>query len=488
MRHTPLRRIFVCALLLLLAAPIFAAKTAVKNLYRYTLPNGLSLFVMENDAAPLAYIEIAVRAGGVTQTPQTAGLFHLYEHMMFKGNAKYADQAAVQDALNDMGVSTWNGSTGTDKVNYYFTVPSALIREGLEFWSYAIRTPRMDQQELENEKSVVLSEIGADTSDPGHIFPAFLAKTLYAESPWQLDPSGIPAVVENATVAQLREIQAQYYVPDNAALFIGGDVHHKQVYKLVKEIYGDWKPGTASLGVKPPSKAPLGKGQAATRRFVYADPRSSGSYIQAGLYLRGPDGETDISDTYAADVWSGLLNAPTGYYARSLVEDPDLAIPDPDYVGGSYLTRRTAGIISLSAAMLNKGEPVGQAEHLLSRLQELCREGFTSPDFLTDSAIADTKRQQTDNSIYAQETAAGVLSSLSFFWAACGADYFFDYDKRFERINAADVIAFVEAYLQDAGGMYVVFVSPDVYKANKAAFDKNGYTEITAGNAFWWQE
>ena len=161
-----------------------------------------------------------------------------------------------------------------------------------------------------------------------------------------------------------------------------------------------------------------------------------------------------------------------------------IAIRVPSFVSLSSIVN----IISLSAAMLNKGEPVGQAEHLLSRLQELCREGFTSPDFLTDSAIADTKRQQADNSIYAQETAAGVLSSLSFFWAACGADYFFDYDKRFERINAANVTAFVEAYLQDAGGMYVVFVSPDIYKANKAAFDKNGYTEITAGNAFWWQE
>ena len=110
-----------------------AQETKFPNLYRYTLENGLELFVVENDSSPLAYIEIAVRAGAVTQSPETAGLFHLYEHMLFKGNAKYANQDEFTEAENKMGVIDENGTTGVDRVNYFFTVPSSEVKNGLEF-------------------------------------------------------------------------------------------------------------------------------------------------------------------------------------------------------------------------------------------------------------------------------------------------------------------------------------------------------------------
>ena len=104
---------------------VFSESTNIPGLYRYKLDNGLELFVAENNSAPLAYIEIAVRAGAVTQTPQNAGLFHLYEHMMFKGNEKYADQDAFTNAANEMGRIDENGTTGVDRVNYYFTIPAS---------------------------------------------------------------------------------------------------------------------------------------------------------------------------------------------------------------------------------------------------------------------------------------------------------------------------------------------------------------------------
>ena len=111
---------------MMLASPLAAmsvnresASSSGKNVESFTLENGLKVFTSENHSVPLVYIEIAVRAGGVTQTPETAGLFHLYEHMMFKGNELYRDAASVQKAINDMGVTSWNGTTSPDCVNYF---------------------------------------------------------------------------------------------------------------------------------------------------------------------------------------------------------------------------------------------------------------------------------------------------------------------------------------------------------------------------------
>ena len=490
MKQFTLLRKLTCVALLALALPLFAAKTSIDGLFRYTLDNGLELFVMENDAAPLAYIEIAVRAGGVTQVPETAGLFHLYEHMMFKGNAKYANQAAVQDAINELGISNWNGTTGVDRVNYYFTVPSALVRDGLEFWSYAIRTPLMDEKELENEKAVVLSEIGADETDPAHIFLASLNTTLFAESPWQLDPSGMPKTVQEATVSQLRAIQAQYYVPNNAALFVGGAVHHDAIYQYVKEIYGDWQRGEKVPAVTPPSKTPFGTldGGGSHTKLVYPDRRTSGNFVQVGLYLRGPDGETDARYTYAADVWTNLLDNPAGAFKQQLLADKALAIPDADYLGSFYATRRASGILGFSAVMLNTANPVAQAEHFFTALREQSLPTIASNDFLTADALTGAKRQLENARIYSLETARGVLSSLSTLWAACGADYFFSYEKHINAVTADDVQRFLQAFIADACGLQIVFVSPEVYQAHEKAFKDAGYREVSAENSFWWKQ
>ncbi|MBP5753324.1 MAG: insulinase family protein, partial [Treponema sp.] len=219
---------------------LFAKTTPVENLHQYTLDNGLTLFVAENHSVPLTYIEIAVKSGAVDQTPENTGLFHLYEHMMFKGNDLYPNAASIQNALSEMGVASWNGTTGKVYVNYFITVPSSQTEKGLAFWNAAIRTPLMDPKEFENEKKVVISEISGYAVNPGNIYQNYLSNTMFPETAYRNDPAGAVSTVQNATVAQLRDIQRKFYIPSNAALFVGGDVDPEKTYQLVKAIYGTW--------------------------------------------------------------------------------------------------------------------------------------------------------------------------------------------------------------------------------------------------------
>ncbi|MBQ0052287.1 MAG: insulinase family protein [Treponema sp.] len=454
-------------------------------MFRYTLENGLEIFVAENSAAPLAYIEIGVRAGAVTQTPETAGLFHLYEHMLFKGNAKYANQVEVTDAMSKMGEINRNGSTGLDLVNYYFTIPSSQVRNGLEFWSYAIRTPLLNEVELENEKNVVLSEINADFTNPGKIRRSGLNKVLFPAGPWRLDPGGDPNVVKNATPADLKKMQQLYYVPRNSAIFVGGDVHHEDVYKWVKEIYGDWKNPQGTVEFEPvPTKTPFNKLQ----KKIYVNPGSSDSMLQAGLYLRGPDGETDAEDTYAADVWSKLVQNPSEVFATTFVEEKSLFIPDSDYVAGSYVTARASGLIAIATAMMNQGElnPAEKVEKFYSVIQKKLvpimqdKEKFFRPGILNS-----IKQQLEDSRVYQLETATSILSNLSSLWSSCGSDYFFGYDKNIGNVTEEDVVAFVNKYISGKNGVLLVTVSPGIWAKYGEEFKKNGFSEITSENAFW---
>jgi zinc protease len=483
LRHT--RLFFFITAFLCIQMTASTQSQDIPGLYRYTLDNGLQLFVLENNTAPLAFVQIAVRTGAVSQTPQTAGLFHLYEHMMFKGNAKYPDQAAVTAALNKMGVAEWNGSTGVDEINYYVTVPSALVRDGLEFWSYAVRTPLLDAKELENEKGVVLAEITGNNSDPGHIFTAAVARHLFAESPWRLDAGGSPDTVRAATVSQLRMIQQQFYVPENAALFVGGDVHHDDVYRMVCDLYGTWAKGSGPVpSMAPPVQTPFARNE----KYVYPNPQMSDNYIQVVYYLRGPDAENAAADTYAADVWTHLLDNPSGTFKQKFLQDRKLSIPDPDYLSGFYSTQRASGMIACTATMLNtSGSPVVQADHFLNVLTTDALPSMAAGArwFQTDDMDVAKKRMQ-DARTYSLETAAGFLSSLSQLWAIAGDTYFFTYNDRIAAVTADEISAFVKKYVAGKYGMAVVFVSPAVFEQRQQEFRKAGYTEITPENAFWW--
>ncbi len=482
----------------------FAEETSFEGLYRYKLDNGLELFVAENNSAPLAYIEIAVRAGAVTQTPQNAGLFHLYEHMLFKGNEKYANQSEFTKAENQLGAIDENGSTGVDRVNYYFTIPANMTKEGLEFWSYALRTPKLEEGELENEKAVVLSEINADFTNPSHIRSAALFKNLFPEEPYKLSPSGSPKIVQNATANDLREIQQKYYIPANTAIFVGGDVKHDEIFGYAKEIFGNWQnPAQNEESVAVPSKEPLSK----DKKFVFVDASSSGKLIQIGYYLRGPDGETDSEDTYAADVWTAIVSNPNGSFSNAFVANKKLSIPESDYVGASYTTRRASGIIGFYGALLNDSvkqapsAPVADTNYGFGSFDVFSSKNL-SPADKADEFLATVKKQAAldvtrdtplslviqqfeDSRIYELESAKSILSSLSFFWSACGSDYFFSYDNNISKVTEESVRAFVEKYISGKKGILIVSVSPEIWSDYKSSFISHGYQEITKENAFW---
>ena len=357
-------------LVLLLYLPFCTAaeKTPVPHLYQYTLDNGLDVFVAENHSVPLVYIEVAVKCGAFTQTPQTAGLFHLYEHMMFKGNSLYKNAAAVTRALSQMGVAEWNGSTGVECVNYYFTVPASQLEEGLLFWNAAVREPLLDKMELQNEKQVVLSEIRGNFSDPGRILSAAKCRALFPAAPWKLDSGGSDVVVEKATVKQLKKIQKTYYVPNNAAVFVGGDVQPDEVYRLVSEIFGSWERGTDPFkaGIMRHSKEPFSKPEF----LVMPYEKISSQLAQIEVVYRAPDAAFDVEDTYAADVFSHQLSNPGGVFASSLVEDGYLGIPDVNYVWGGYPTSRQAGLFSAGALVTSPEEEIAaRAVYFMEKLQ-----------------------------------------------------------------------------------------------------------------------
>src|SRR5947208_3031955 len=221
-------------------SPIHAQRAELeRRIRRDTLPNGLEIIVVENHGVPLATVEANVRNGSFTQSPTYEGLSHLYEHMFFKANLSYPEPDAFVARASELG-AIFNASTQEERVNYYLTVPSDSTEPAIALLATALRTPLFLKDELERERSVVIGEYDRIESDPYYALNTATGKALWGEAWSRKNPLGERDVILKTTPDQMRTIQRKYYVPNNTALIVTGDVDATRVFAAARRYLADW--------------------------------------------------------------------------------------------------------------------------------------------------------------------------------------------------------------------------------------------------------
>jgi zinc protease len=195
------------------------------------LPNGLEVIVLQDASVPIVTVEMAARNGSFTEPPELNGLSHLYEHMFFKTNGAMMRREPYLREIGQLGI-TYNGTTREEVVNYYFTTTSPHLATAIRFIKDAIRYPVFDRDELEQEKQVVIGEIDRNEANPYYYLNRALMDRLFYKYPTRKNPLGTRESVSAATTEKMRLIQSRYYVPNNTALVVTGDVKPEEVFRL----------------------------------------------------------------------------------------------------------------------------------------------------------------------------------------------------------------------------------------------------------------
>lgn len=405
-----------------------------------TLGNGLEVIVIENRSVPLVTVEIAVRNGAYTETPEYNGLSHLYEHMFFKSNERSGD-AGKEERLAELGMLS-NATTREEVVNYYTTTIKAGTRDAMEHMRDAIRYPVFDAEELRQEIQVVLDELAQHRSNPFYYLVQAVDLRLWYRYPSRKNAGGSPETVAKATSAMMRQIQRKYYLPNNAAVVIAGDVDPAEIFRLAEEIFGDWPRGEDPFLRDPvPRHPPLERDAVAI-----AHQPVNAATIQFGYH--GPSTDTDPAATYAADVFSFILRQPNSRFSRELV--------DSGLTTGaslSYYTQRNVGPIALMAQ--TTPERLKEAITAINRQISL----FTTPDYFTEEELESAKTLLDVNEIYDREKPSEYAHTVSFWWASTGLDYYETYVERLRRVTRADIARYVETYLWKKPRVVAVLLS-----------------------------
>jgi zinc protease len=482
MRNQKTATIAILLLVFLLPAA-FAQTGDVTGLAKSVLPNGMEVFVLENHVVPLVRIQITFRCGGITQTPDTVGLFHLYEHMLFKGNRTFKNQSDFQAAMKELGVASWNGGTSTESVSYYFTVPADKLEKGISFWAEAVRYPLLDEAELETEKRVVINEIVGYINDPGNIKSSGEDKALFWKYPWRKDVGGYEKAIMNASVGLMRDIQDRYYIPNNAALFVGGDVDPKAALAIVEKYFGDWQKRADPWSAPLPPQAPLPKDVL----LVYPDEQMYNGVAEVAVILRGPDVLDDTAATYAADVWGTLIADPNGKFKADIfAKVPGLY--KKEYISGYYITQRDGGYIQFETYMLlsSGGATLSRAVSLRNVFLEETAAMEKDPSYFGAADYTVLKTKLGDQRVLERETVDGFIGNLSFWWATASSDYYLGYTNTLARTGFAELAKYLADYIVGKNSVLSVRINPEDFKTEAAAAEKAGFTVLTKDNAYWW--
>lgn len=477
-------------LLLLVCTPVvFAQETPIAGLSRFTLDNGLELFVLENSQVPLTKIQITFRCGALTQTPETAGYFHLYEHMLFKGNDRYKTEKEFSAAMTALGVAEWNGGTSSEYVTYYFTVPSNKTREGLDFWSHAVKHPIFDEEELAIEKNVVINEINGYNSEPDWIFSGAVDKILFADYPWRRDVGGYEALLRKATVQSMKDIQSTYYVPNNTAIFVGGDVVAEDVLAMVQDLYGDWAKGPDPWANPPPAHPTPASEEPAY--LIYPDESLPPGIAYMQMTMRGPDVVRDPQATFAADVWGQLIANPDGRF-KNMVMELVPGLYHKNYLGAGYYTQRDGGQISFSSYFFTAADEAPIAQRAIEFFQPAIIGNeiaamIEDPAYFSDEEFAIVKQIMEDQIILLLETPESFIENFSFWWSVASADYFFEYIPSMKEVTRSDLAAFLQKYVMENVELIAIRANPMDVDAELADLEANGFTIVDSSNAFWWR-
>jgi zinc protease len=404
------------------------------NIFFTKLDNGLQVLVLEDASVPLATVEIAVHNGAFTEDTAYNGLSHMYEHMFFKANKDIPSQEKYIEHIHDLGI-VFNGTTGDERVNYFFTLGSKRVQDGLQFLNSAIRYPLFLQEEMKKENPVVDGEFQRAESNPGFsLFDKYNHK-MWGDLYSRKNAIGDHQVILTCTPEKMHAIKDKYYYPNNSLLLVAGAVNHDDIFKKAKEIFGDWKPSDFDPFQKWPIPEFKPLNAADSLSFVVVNPNARVPVMLIGWH--GPDTRNDVKGTVVADVFSYIMNQKSSKFQKSLI-DSGYALS----VNMNYQTSKYVGPI-----MLQYVPNPAKFNDAFKALQKQIDQ-FDASDYFTDEQLETSKIKLANGEKYGEEVTSQYIHTLSFWWCSASLDYYFNYINEIKKVTRQDIADYVNKYIK----------------------------------------
>lgn len=207
---------------------------------KYQLANGLTVIVHEDSSDPLVHVDVTYHVGSAREEPGKSGFAHFFEHMMFQGSENVDDEEHFK-IITEAG-GNMNGTTNSDRTNYFQTVPVNQLEKvlWLESDRMGFLLDAVTEKKFEVQRETVKNERGqrVDNQPYGRLYER-VSQALYPD----LHPYSWPVIgwmddLNRANVNDVKAFFLRWYGPNNATLTIGGAVKAEEILPLVQKYFG----------------------------------------------------------------------------------------------------------------------------------------------------------------------------------------------------------------------------------------------------------
>ena len=400
-----------------------------------TLSNGLDVIVHEDHQLPMVAVNLWYHVGSKNERPGRTGFAHLFEHLMFEGS-EHHNHGYFPPMQRAGGLI--NGSTSTDRTNYWEVVPTGSLE--LALWMESDRMgyllPALTDDKFTNQRDVVLNERRQNYENrPYGLAGMALSAAMFApDHPYHWPTIGAPADLLAATLDDVHAFFRTYYHPANASLVLAGDLETDRGFDLAEQFFGDLKPGPV------PDLVRADAALSASATLVLEDrvelPRLYLAWHSPAMFA-DDDAELDV----IADV---LAHGKTSRLYKLLVYERRIATD----VSAYQQSREMGGMFQMSCTAA-AGVSLAELEAAIRTAVAQVATGGPTPAEMA-RALAQTEAQF----LYRLQTVGGFggkSDQLNAYNTYLGDPGYFDRDRqRYLNLTAAAAAAAARRWLQDA--------------------------------------
>src|SRR5262245_42065208 len=356
------KRILASGLLLLLIIPQAYAQSVKYT--EHKLKNGLRVILSEDHSAPTYSIAVTYNVGSRDERDGRTGFAHLFEHMMFQGSENVGKGEHFIIIENNGG--GMNGTTSTDRTEYYETLPANQLDLGLFLEADRMKSLAVTAANLENQRETVKEERrGRYDNQPYGLTFDTLFETAYDNFAYKHSTIGSMEDLNAATLKDVADFFKTYYAPNNAVLTLAGDFNSKEALQKIEKYFGSIP---AQPSPKPPDMSePKQNGE---RRKTLDDPLAQVARLDVAYKV--PAGNTP--DWYALYVLGEILA--TGQSSRlyqSLIREKQVAVQ----VQAGTLERRGPSLFLVDVFVAPGKDPKEVEKLVFDELERIKKEGVT---------------------------------------------------------------------------------------------------------------
>lgn len=206
------------------------------------LDNGLRIVSSTMPQTRSVSVCLYLGAGSRYEAREESGLSHFLEHMVFKGTERRPTAKAVSEAIEGVG-GILNGGTDRELTTYWAKVARPHFSLALDLLSDLILGARIDPQDMEKERPVILSELSMLLDSPQQRVDLLVDELLWPGQPLGRDVVGNEESVKGLGRQSFLDYRSQQYRPNNAVVAVSGDIGHAEVVEAVAGSLGAWAPG-----------------------------------------------------------------------------------------------------------------------------------------------------------------------------------------------------------------------------------------------------